>query len=161
MFTFRVEEATGRPATDLELYMGMPGHAVFISHDRRVFAHVHPSGSAPMAAMQIGERSLGGAASAAGQDHTHAAGVYPPSCHFRSDCRSGETIGFSCRSRGRVASRPAPSTLASNEPTQMRPHVVTGFDRLLKSQQLEVRSENLEVKSRELAWTICGLLTLF
>ena len=53
MFTFRVEDANGQPATDLELYMGMPGHAVFVKRDRRVFAHVHPSGSAPMAALQI------------------------------------------------------------------------------------------------------------
>ena len=43
MFTFRVEDAAGQPARDLELYMGMPGHAVFIRRDRRVFAHVHPS----------------------------------------------------------------------------------------------------------------------
>ena len=53
MFTFRVEDADGQPARDLELYMGMPGHAVFIKRDRQVFAHVHPSGSAPMAAMNI------------------------------------------------------------------------------------------------------------
>ena len=52
-FTFRVEDAQGNPAHDLELYMGMPGHAVFIRKDRSVFAHVHPSGSAPMAAMQL------------------------------------------------------------------------------------------------------------
>ena len=45
MFTFRVEDAAGQPATDLELYMGMPGHAIFVGRDRRVFAHVHPSGS--------------------------------------------------------------------------------------------------------------------
>ena len=53
LFTFRVENAAGQPAADLELYMGMPGHAVFMKRDRRVFAHVHPSGSAPMAALQI------------------------------------------------------------------------------------------------------------
>jgi hypothetical protein len=53
MFTFRVEQANGQPATDLDLYMGMPGHAVFVKRDRGVFAHVHPSGSAPMAAMEI------------------------------------------------------------------------------------------------------------
>jgi hypothetical protein len=47
MFTFRVDDASGQPATDLELYMGMPGHAVFVRRDRRVFAHVHPAGSAP------------------------------------------------------------------------------------------------------------------
>jgi hypothetical protein len=53
MFTFRVEDAEGQPVRDLELYMGMPGHAVFMRRDRQVFAHVHPSGSAPMAAMAI------------------------------------------------------------------------------------------------------------
>jgi hypothetical protein len=53
LFTFRVEDAQGQPARDLELYMGMPGHAIFVKRDRTVFAHVHPSGSAPMAAMAI------------------------------------------------------------------------------------------------------------
>ena len=53
VFTFRVVDSEGHPARDLELYMGMPGHAVFIRRDRRVFAHVHPGGSAPMAALEI------------------------------------------------------------------------------------------------------------
>jgi hypothetical protein len=61
MFTFRVEDAMGQPASDLELYMGMPGHAIFVARDRQVFAHVHPSGSVPMAALEIGERSLASA----------------------------------------------------------------------------------------------------
>ena len=60
MFTFRVDDAAGQPATDLELYMGMPGHAVFVRRDRRVFAHVHPAGSASMAALAIGRRALAG-----------------------------------------------------------------------------------------------------
>jgi hypothetical protein len=53
LFSFRVEDANGAPIDDLQLYMGMPGHAVFFRRDRRVFAHVHPSGSAPMAALNI------------------------------------------------------------------------------------------------------------
>jgi hypothetical protein len=53
MFTFRVEDEHGQPAQDLELYMGMPGHAIFVRRDRKVFAHVHPSGSAPMAAIDL------------------------------------------------------------------------------------------------------------
>src|SRR5207247_9888072 len=53
LFTFRIDDENGKPAEDLELYMGMPGHALFVKKDRRVFAHVHPSGSAPMAALQI------------------------------------------------------------------------------------------------------------
>jgi hypothetical protein len=57
LFTFRVDDELGQPARDLELYMGMPGHAVFIRRDRAVFAHVHPSGSAPMAALEIAAQS--------------------------------------------------------------------------------------------------------
>ena len=53
MLTFKVEDAAGQPVRDLELYMGMPGHAIVMRRDLQVFAHVHPSGSAPMAAMNI------------------------------------------------------------------------------------------------------------
>ena len=80
MFTFRVEDAAGEPASDLELYMGMPGHAMFVRRDRRVFAHVHPSGSAPMAAMAIGQRSLGSQLS--DQLHAHHAGRLPATVSF-------------------------------------------------------------------------------
>ena len=52
-FRFRVEDAAGKPADDLELYMGMPGHAAFVRTDLTVFAHVHPSGSVPMAALAM------------------------------------------------------------------------------------------------------------
>lgn len=52
-FTFRVDDENGAPVKDLELYMGMPGHAVFVRRDLKVFAHVHPSGSAPMSVIQI------------------------------------------------------------------------------------------------------------
>jgi hypothetical protein len=53
MFTFQVQDAKGQPVNDLELYMGMPGHAIFVRRDLKVFAHVHPSGSAPMAVIDI------------------------------------------------------------------------------------------------------------
>ena len=78
LFTFRVEDASGKPADDLELYMGMPGHAIFVRRDRAVFAHVHPSGSAPMAAMDIGQRALEGGtgpSADATQHSSHGAGV--------------------------------------------------------------------------------------
>src|SRR5262249_28048374 len=54
-FHFRVEDKDGRPAIDLEPYMGMAGHAVFISSDGNIFAHVHPAGSVSMAAMSLAE----------------------------------------------------------------------------------------------------------
>jgi hypothetical protein len=74
VFTFRVEDAARQPAGDLELYMGMPGHAIFVRRDRRVFAHVHPSGSAPMAAMEIAMPSS--------QAHTHAGARLPSTVSF-------------------------------------------------------------------------------
>src|SRR5262249_42785616 len=49
----RIEDQNGRPAEDLQLYMGMPGHAAFVKKDRTVFAHVHPSGSVPMASLSL------------------------------------------------------------------------------------------------------------
>jgi hypothetical protein len=51
-FRFRIEDKSGNPATGLENYMGMAGHAAFIRDDGQVFAHVHPSGSVPMAAAE-------------------------------------------------------------------------------------------------------------
>lgn len=52
-FRFRVEDSEGRPAEGMELYMGMQGHAAFVRSDRSVFAHMHPSGSVSMAALNL------------------------------------------------------------------------------------------------------------
>jgi hypothetical protein len=52
-FHFRVEDKAGRPALDLEPYMGMACHAIFLNSDFSVFAHVHPEGSVAMAAMAL------------------------------------------------------------------------------------------------------------
>jgi hypothetical protein len=54
-FRFRVEDKDGKPATDLEPYMGMAGHAAFLSTDGNIFAHVHPAGSVSMAAVNLAE----------------------------------------------------------------------------------------------------------
>lgn len=54
-FRFRVEDKDGKPAAELEPYMGMAGHAVFLSADGNVFAHVHPAGSVSMAAVSLAE----------------------------------------------------------------------------------------------------------
>jgi len=58
-FRFRVDDAKGKPASDLEPYMGMAAHAVFVGSDFSVFAHVHPDGSVPMAALTLADASLG------------------------------------------------------------------------------------------------------
>jgi hypothetical protein len=84
LLTFRVEDANGAPVDDLELYMGMPGHAIVIRRDGSVFAHLHPSGSAPMAAMEIGQRALASAngPSAPPSEHQHHAAALPPEITF-------------------------------------------------------------------------------
>jgi hypothetical protein len=47
------ETPDGRPAAGIEPYMGMAGHAMIVSRDFSVFAHVHPTGSVPMAALAL------------------------------------------------------------------------------------------------------------
>jgi hypothetical protein len=54
-FRFRLEDKDGKLATDMEPYMGMAGHAIFLSTDGNVFAHVHPAGSVSMAAVGLAE----------------------------------------------------------------------------------------------------------
>jgi hypothetical protein len=68
LFRFRVEDAGGKPVTDLEPYMGMAGHAEFIASDFSVFAHVHPDGSVSMAALDLAAANGGaqGAQNSAG-----------------------------------------------------------------------------------------------
>jgi hypothetical protein len=55
LFRFRVEDAQGHPAPDMQLYMGMLGHAAFLRTDLAAFAHIHPSGSTPMPALAIAQ----------------------------------------------------------------------------------------------------------
>jgi hypothetical protein len=49
-------------------YMGMQGHAAFVRSDRSVFAHVHPSGTVPMAALGLTAE----AGAQAGHQMTHS-----------------------------------------------------------------------------------------
>ena len=52
---FHVVNADGTPATDLEPYMGMAGHAAILRTDLSVFAHLHPSGSVAMPALMLAQ----------------------------------------------------------------------------------------------------------
>jgi hypothetical protein len=52
--------------------MGMPGHAVFVRADCAVFAHVHPAGSIPMAALDIAQKDAG---IQPGSGHQHGASL--------------------------------------------------------------------------------------
>jgi hypothetical protein len=62
-FKFRVEDKNGKPAQDLEPYMGMAGHAEFVRSDLSVFAHVHPAGSVSMAALELAQLGMNKGAS--------------------------------------------------------------------------------------------------
>ena len=53
LLRFKIVDQERKPATDLEPYMGMAGHLVIVKKDLSVFAHVHPSGSVPMAAILL------------------------------------------------------------------------------------------------------------
>jgi hypothetical protein len=57
LFRFHIEDADGRVANDLELYMGIPGHAAFVRSDGSVFAHIHPSGTVAMPALALANPS--------------------------------------------------------------------------------------------------------
>jgi hypothetical protein len=52
-FHFSLLDPEGRPATHMKPYLGMAGHAAFVKTDGTVFAHVHPEGSAAMAALML------------------------------------------------------------------------------------------------------------
>jgi hypothetical protein len=64
-FTFVVRDKDGKPATDMEPYMGMAGHAEFVRSDLSVFAHVHPAGSVSMAALELAQDGIPSAAGSA------------------------------------------------------------------------------------------------
>ncbi len=56
---FDVQDTGGSPATDLAPYMGMAAHLEIVKSDLTVFAHIHPSGSAPMAAVMLASNDQG------------------------------------------------------------------------------------------------------
>jgi hypothetical protein len=69
VFKFRVEDKDGKPAKDMEPYMGMAGHAEFVSSDMSVFAHIHPAGSVSMAALELASAGPDGEATVEAKMH--------------------------------------------------------------------------------------------
>lgn len=62
------EGPDGHPAAGIEPYLGMAGHAMVVARDFSVFAHVHPTGSVPMAALALVD-------GAPAVDHAHHHGM--------------------------------------------------------------------------------------
>jgi hypothetical protein len=54
---FHLVDATGKPAADMQPYLGMAGHAAFVKSDFTTFAHTHPDGSAAMPAVMLADAS--------------------------------------------------------------------------------------------------------
>lgn len=54
---FQLLDPQGRPATDMQPYLGMAGHAAFVKTDGTAFAHTHPDGSAAMPAVMLANGS--------------------------------------------------------------------------------------------------------
>ena len=61
-FRFRLLGPDGKPAQDMQPYLGMAGHAAFVKTDGTTFAHTHPDGSAAMPAVMLanGEQDMAG-----------------------------------------------------------------------------------------------------
>ncbi len=57
---FDVLDKDGKAARDMQPYMGMAGHAEIVKSDLSVFAHIHPSGSVSMAALELAQSALPG-----------------------------------------------------------------------------------------------------
>jgi hypothetical protein len=62
--------ADGKPATDVEPYMAMAGHAAVVRTDLSVFAHLHPTGSVAMPSLMLAgaPHTMYGAGQAIGAD---------------------------------------------------------------------------------------------
>jgi hypothetical protein len=56
---FHLLDPQGRPAADMQRYLGMAGHAAFVKTDGTAFAHTHPDGSAAMPAVMLANESSG------------------------------------------------------------------------------------------------------
>ncbi len=68
LFRFRLERPDGTVPSNMAFYMGMMGHAAFVKTDGTVFAHVHPTGSVPMAAVMLAEKQNPASTSSEGMD---------------------------------------------------------------------------------------------
>ena len=102
-FRFHLLDASGKPAADMQPYMGMAGHAAFVKTDGTVFAHTHPEGSAAMAALMLANGGRQWDGHAHGYEYADGYGVISIASRYRilssflMAFRLPDAIGFSCR----------------------------------------------------------------
>jgi hypothetical protein len=75
---FRLLDPTGKPASDMQPYLGMPGHAAFVKSDFSTFAHTHPDGSAAMPAVMLANASTAASAPSTASNSPDMAGMAMP-----------------------------------------------------------------------------------
>jgi hypothetical protein len=81
-FTFHLLDPSGKPASDMQPYLGMAGHAAFVKTDGTVFAHTHPEGSAAMADVMLANESMDGMPSANAMAAMNPPGPISPEVSF-------------------------------------------------------------------------------
>jgi hypothetical protein len=102
-FHFRLLAPNGGPATDMQPYMGMAGHAAFVKTDGTVFAHVHPEGSAAMAAVMLANPGEPGSPNSMGEMPGMAGMSHPPGLAQASGSNAVEfPYGFPTPGRYRI-----------------------------------------------------------
>jgi hypothetical protein len=94
--------------------MGMAGHLVIVKRDLTVFAHVHPSGSMPMAGLMLLEKqeinSILAMIAMPGMPET----AMPPEVTFPTGFPIRQTTSCLCRSNEAAKCKQSPSTPTSN-----------------------------------------------
>jgi len=75
---FRLLDSNGQPASDMQPYLGMPGHAAFVKSDFSTFAHTHPDGSAAMPAVMLADASTAASAPGAASNAPEMGGMTMP-----------------------------------------------------------------------------------
>ncbi len=97
-FRFRLLDQKGRPASAMQLYMGMPAHAAFVKTDGSTFAHVHTNGSVPMASYMMAQGQLP-------ESRVSTAGMSMPGMHMEESAVPNEVTfpyGFPASGKYRI-----------------------------------------------------------
>ena len=125
-FTFSLFDPSGNVPSDMVPYMGMAGHAAFVKTDGAVFAHLHPSGTASMAATMMAASENGPAAQEMQAEPVTNTVSFPygfPKCRQLSPFHTDETRGDRRDRRLRYLSRALESTFPHIAPKLTNPLV--------------------------------------
>ncbi len=77
LLRFTLLDPAGRAPADMRNYMGMLGHVAVLRSDGRVFAHIHPEGSAAMAATMMADEAAGQSMASAANGQLANSAAFP------------------------------------------------------------------------------------